>query len=536
MKINLSCPVELWHFKLPTEDYPVVRLNLFNLSEKGVASLQAALLSFDAEGNQFMRQVERVSGLEGDPRSAFEVMIAVEDGHLAQAMDFIIEKVWFEDGTVWRRGTGEMSEYKPNRLEPSRQLDLLRQLAGPDAMGYPSDQGAVWVCLCGRPNAASATACLRCERDKHSQFTRFNKAAIETLIYRRDSEMEEKALAARLEAGRMQEEREEKEKKRRKRIRNSLVALLILVLLAGAGYATITWGIPAYNYYQGEQLLAGKQFDQARERFLALGDYRDSQDLALEADYQKAAGFLQNGNVTAIKSAEDIYLALKGYKDSQARYQAAHYQRAALIEKTGDYESAIAMYESLGSFEDSAEKAKKATYDWARALMEELDYAPAREKFLALGDYEDAPRLAVDCLYLPALSHLENKEFALAEGLLKQLPDHQNARLKLQEVYYAWGDMLFSAQEFEDAAVKFLAAGDYLDAFRRASECLYEPAILLFTQGQFEKAKEYFDQILAYRDSRILSQQASYQMGKAAQEAKDWQTARDRFGEAPDVK
>ena len=54
MKINLSCPVELWHFKLPTRDYPVVRLNLFNLSDKAVTSIQAALLSFDEEGNQFM--------------------------------------------------------------------------------------------------------------------------------------------------------------------------------------------------------------------------------------------------------------------------------------------------------------------------------------------------------------------------------------------------------------------------------------------------------------------------------------------------
>ena len=220
-------------------------------------------------------------------------MIAMEDGHLAHYMDFIIEKVWFEDGTVWRRGTGELSEYKPNRLEPSRQLDLLRQLAGADAMGYPSDQGAVWVCLCGRPNAASATSCVRCERDKHEQFTKFNKAASETLIYRRDSEMEEKALAARLEAGRMQEEREAREKRRKKRIRNSLLAVLILAILAGGAYATITYGIPAYNYYQAEQLLISKQYDQAKEKYLALGDYRESADLAKEADYQKAESFLQ---------------------------------------------------------------------------------------------------------------------------------------------------------------------------------------------------------------------------------------------------
>ena len=167
--------------------------------------------------------------------------------------------------------------------------------------------------------------------------------------------------------------------------------------------------------------------------------------------------------------------------------------------------------------------------------MDELNYARAREIFLALGAYEDAATLADDCLYLPALAHLDNKEFALAEALLLQLPERQSAQLKLQEVYYNWGDMLFKAQQFEDAAAKFLQAGDYLDAFRRASECLYEPAILLFTQGQYEKAKSYFDQILAYRDSQIMSQQASYHMGRQAIEAEQWQTAKDRLSEAPDV-
>ncbi|NLD51343.1 MAG: hypothetical protein GX650_00480, partial [Clostridiales bacterium] len=48
MRIDLSCPVELWHFRLPTQDYPVVALQLFNLSDKTVTSIQAAFLCFNA--------------------------------------------------------------------------------------------------------------------------------------------------------------------------------------------------------------------------------------------------------------------------------------------------------------------------------------------------------------------------------------------------------------------------------------------------------------------------------------------------------
>ncbi|MDI9521332.1 MAG: hypothetical protein QM308_09325 [Bacillota bacterium] len=535
MKIDLSCPVELWHFKLPTENYPVVRLNLFNLADKAVTSLQAALFCFDKDDQQFARQVERVNGLSGEPRSAFEVLIASDDGHLASRMDFIIEKVWFEDGTVWRRGTGEMSEYKDNRLEPSRQLDLLRQLAGHDALGYPSDQGAVWVCLCGRPNAASATVCQRCGREKREQFTTYHKAAIETLIYKMDAELEEKAQAARLEAGRMQEEREKKELRRKKRIRRSVAALVTLVLLGAGAFAFVNYGLPAWHYYQAEQALNNNQYDLAKERFLALEDYRDASDMAKEADYRKAARFMDNGNVTAIKSAEDLFSSLLDYKDSRDRFSAARYRRAGLLVSGADYAQAIELYDSLSGYEDSLERSRAAQYAWAKKQMEELDYVSAREKLLALSDYQDAKTLAEDCLYLPALSHMANGEFEQAEQLLLQLPERQTAQLKLQETYYLWGEALFKAQDFENAAQKFLAAGDYMDAFRRASECLYEPALKMLADEEYEKAKAFLDQILAYRDSALLSQQASYNLGLAENEKEDYVKAAEYLEQAPDV-
>ena len=436
MKIDLSCPVELWHFKLPTAEYPVVRLNLFNLSEKAVTSIQAAFLCFDGEG-QYARQVERIQGIQGEARSAFEVLCAIEDGERAASMDLIIEKVWFIDGTVWRRGTGEMSEYQLRLLEPSRQLDMLRRLAGGDAVAYPSDQGAVWVCLCGRPNAASASACLRCGRDKHEQFSKYGKAVIETIIYRLDSEMEDKAHRAREEAGRMQEEREKKELKRRRRIRRALITFLSLILLAAGAWAVVTFGIPAYRYYQADQLMQRGKYDEAREKFLELGDYRDSADQASEADYRKAADFMRAGNATALRSAEELYLDLEGFRDSRDKLSQARYLRAGLLEVAGDYPEAIALYEQLGGYLDSGDRATQARYSWGRRLMEEFSYGAAREKMLELGNYKDASALADDCLYLPALDHLEKAEYEQAEALLLRLPHRQAARLKLQETYYA---------------------------------------------------------------------------------------------------
>lgn len=80
MKIDLTCPVELWHFKLPSERNSFVSLQLFNLGDKTVNSIQAAYLCFDEHGERLSRQLERVQGLRGEVRSSFEMQVLIEDG------------------------------------------------------------------------------------------------------------------------------------------------------------------------------------------------------------------------------------------------------------------------------------------------------------------------------------------------------------------------------------------------------------------------------------------------------------------------
>ncbi|NLB37709.1 MAG: hypothetical protein GX810_00465 [Clostridiales bacterium] len=118
MKIDLTCPIELWRFTIPTEAYPVVTLSLYNLSAKTVTSVQAAFVCFDQDGETLSRQGERVQGLTGDPHEMFEVAVAVEDGVQAARMDMTIEKVWLHDGTVWRRGVEGVTEYEDVTIAP----------------------------------------------------------------------------------------------------------------------------------------------------------------------------------------------------------------------------------------------------------------------------------------------------------------------------------------------------------------------------------------------------------------------------------
>ena len=187
MRIDLTCPIELWHCKMPTIQDPVFTMQLYNLSDLEVNSIQVCVLCFDTEGEQFARYVERLQGLEIPARHAYEISLSIEEAVQAQDLEVIIEKAWFVDGTVWRRGSAPTLEYKPSPLLKGAQLRVMQELAGPDAACYPSDQGTVWVCVCGRANAAKDDECRRCRRDKHELFTKLNEAAIEKIIFTRQS-------------------------------------------------------------------------------------------------------------------------------------------------------------------------------------------------------------------------------------------------------------------------------------------------------------------------------------------------------------
>ena len=552
MKIDLSCPVELWHYALPTTEYPACRLQLFNLSEQTVSSIQAVFSCFDAQGTLLSRQVERIPDLNGEGRSAFEMVVEIEDGVRAAGLDFSIEKVWFADGTVWRHVTGHNSDYMPNFLPQSRRLAVLRQLAGPDAVGFPSDQGAVWVCVCGRPNSPSAEACRRCERLKREVFTRCNEAAVETIIFNHEAAMEEKARRERAEAERIAAEQAEilRKKRRRRRITALAVSGTFGALLAA--YGIYFHGIPYYRYYTASRQLENGVYTSARMTFEELSAlrgvyslplkvdaigldidlldssyYYKSAELSKECDYRQATSAMNTGTITSLKTAQDSFDALYDYRDSMHLAQLSRYLRAERLAATAQYEAAVALYDEIPGFEDADLRRMSATYRWAGQLLEELDYTAAREKYLSLGNYEDAAALASHCLYTPAVKAIEAGNYHAAIDMLLQLDAaYQNTALRLKEAYYGAANEYFAVENYETAADYYLLAGDYKDAYSQATACLYEPAYTLFSQGQYAEAKESFDKILSFRDSLQLSYVCSYQLALAEKELGNYEGAR----------
>lgn len=553
MKIDLTCPVELWHYALPTRQYPVCHLQLFNLTEQTVTSLQVVFACYDAQGALMSRQVERIQAQQGLGRSAFEVTAAIDGGEQAEGLDFSIEKVWFEDGTVWRHTAGNVSEYTSNALPAGRRLDVLRYLAGSDALGYPSDQGAVWMCVCGRPNSAREDTCRRCGRLKRDVFTSFNEAAVETVIFEHENAMEEKARRERAEAQRVAEQREAEALKKRNRRRKITLIVTGSVTALVLTFGVYFHGIPFYHYYTASRQLDNGVYTAARAGFenlaarqgryslpikldfigldidlLDMRLYYSSEDLAKECTYRQARDTMNTGTITALKTAQDAFDSLGDYRDSRDMSRAARYQRAQRLLAARQYESAIALFGEIADYQDAADQSRAALYQWAQERMDNMDYTAAREKFLSLGSYQDAADKAAMCLYQPAQADMQSGDYLDAIALLEQLDtDFENTADYLKASYYGAANQYFSNEEYETAAEYYLKAGDYLDAYTQATACLYEPAVDLYEQGDYAQAKEMLEKIAGFRNAQELVNDCCRQLAREKAEAGDYAAARE---------
>ena len=162
MKIDLTCPVELWQYAMPTDEHSECTFVMNNLSDKVVVSVQVTLRCFDKEDHLLFRQTERVQGLKAGVGERFSLVILPTQWNDVEGMDLVIEKVWFDDATVWRKGNAPLTVYTSNAMPAGRALDDLRFVAGKDAVGYPQLQQDAWVCVCGRANALDSDRCCRC--------------------------------------------------------------------------------------------------------------------------------------------------------------------------------------------------------------------------------------------------------------------------------------------------------------------------------------------------------------------------------------
>ena len=381
----------------------------------------------------------------------------------------IVTSVSFADGSIWYATGGQwgtvpqpeqLGAYLPE-LELQREY---RDAVGRPCFNAPSLWGELFQCVCG--GVSLGRQCRDCGRTYEALAAPLDPNYLQHLIGQRQH-----AAAMEAEKKRKAEEKKARRKAARKTF---LIAMAVVLILGALGVLTPTVILPRIQNGQSYKLamtaLDEGRYADAYAGFLALGDHKDSQEMAQEARYQEAEWHFANGRFA---EAIAIFETLGDYRDAdeqaetvQEAWNEHDYLAARALVDAGAYPAAAAAFEALGDYRDSAQwviecQMLQRDYDYKQALsvMESGDYTGARELFLALGEYMDSRAKAEECFalqqaldYAAAMEALAAQDYAAALPLLEKLGEgYEDVADQLLVTHYNLGLQYLAEEKFADA-------------------------------------------------------------------------------------
>ena len=534
--IDLSCPAEIFRTAMPTEEVPAATVTLFNLSDRVIVSAEVLLRLLDEDGGETERLAYRGRALNGRPHSTFLMTVPCAPAEDLHSIDVIIEKVWYADNEVWRREPGKGIMYIPNNLPVSPALTKLKYAAGETAVGYPTEQDGLWLCVCGRPNPEEADICARCGRQKDMIFSRFSPEAVEAQVSMKERQLDLNSRSMREDTIRLQRIREEEynqqQSRRGSRIRILIAMAASVALCAGAYFGLSPW----LRLQAGHRALETGNPAGAKEVFQILGDYGNAQEMIAECDWRIALETADSGNdAETLAKASALLRVIPGKPEAIDKANETDLLRARMLLEQGDWQGAQeAMLLLPEDYEGRRELEQKAGMAQGTALKAEEKYEEAREIFLSLGDYAGAREQASDCLYLPARKRMEQGDWDGTIEILSGIQDYLNSREMTLECYYHKAEELLAAGDLDGASREFLMAGDWSDAKERCKALTYAQAEERYNAGDIKTAQSLFASIPDYLDSNARDQACRYELAADAADDREFSLALELLRDIPD--
>ena len=531
MRVNLNCPAEIAAVEIRREE-DCVRLILMDLADRPIDSCEATVRIRNREGEEIAREVHRARALRGRPHIAFSMTVPMEIPEGAESAEATLDKVWFEDRDVWRRSPAAEKEYESNRLEPGNELNALRYVAGEGAVGFPSQQADLWVCVCGRPNGNGETVCARCRRQREMIFRQYSRGAVLSRVSQRERQLDLETRGAREETARLQRLREEeynrKREIRRKWRRGLLTAAALLALAAG-----IYWGgLPAWRLYTADRAMQEDRLEEARETLTALGGFPGAEERLAETERRilRRDGGLAAENPDAFPGEEAARLAAAlretGEEADSALADRVDLARAGAILKAGEAEAAEALASGLPEGLSGREQLiLDCRYARGEAALAANEHARAREIFEALGDYPGAAEKAKEARYEGALADLEEGKYDEAAAAFAALGDYQDSRELIPRCHYLKGVTLEEAGEAEAARLAYLEAGEHEDAPARAAAIRWSQAEAALAAEDYEAALPLYREMDGYEDAREKWIQCATELARKAYKEREYTAA-----------
>lgn len=537
------------------------RCSFRSLTDEPIKALLLDIKATDAWGNS-------VEGVEGfqllDLKTKREAVfgqttpISIPNKNVRE-IDVIIRKILYENRRMVE--CNEASSAVP--MQPT----LLSVLGSKDAVEHfaelttksaklvPVVGEKIWRCTCGATNNAGEDICYSCKsslaqlQDKYNpekiiaettaivEERRRKEEEIRLAREKEQREAEERLRKAQEEKERQErEEKEAKKAKRKKTVKRIAFTILGLFLLAGAIYGSVFHLIPYIRYSVAGSNVEKQKFDSAYHTYIALGDYRDSVEKAIETLYAKAI-YLEEQEQFADAAFE--YEKIPSYQDSEERAvycrNEANYRDAKSKYEAKEYDEALALFTGLGDYSDSEDWVKKTKYAKASELFANKDYAMAADLFKELGNYEDSKERMRESIYQMAEAAYEDKDYKTAyEGYEALGVSYKDANDKELDAKYLYADECLTAKKYKEASDLFKDLKDYKDGQDKFNESAYAYAKECLEAQKYEEARVYFKQITGYEDSDTLWKEASYYVGIACINSEDYKLAVECLEDAED--
>ena len=534
--IDLSCPAEIFRTALPTEEIPAATLTLFNLSDRVITSVEVLLRLLDKEGGETERLAFRGRALNGRPHSTFLLTVPCAPSSAFRTLDATVEKVWFADNETWRRDPANAREYTPNALPVSKALTNLKYAAGETAVGYPSLQDGLWVCVCGRPNPEGETCCVRCGRQMEEIFSRFTPEAVEAHVSMKERQLDLASRNMREDTIRMQRIREEEYQRKKVRRRSRLRLACAMVLALALTAAVLFFFEPALRLSAGRYALENGDPAGAKKAFQALGAFGGANELIPECDWLIARQAADNAETAEeLANASALLRLVKDKPEAAGIANEKDLIRARLLLGNNQWEEALkalsllpADYEGRAALEQSCLTAK------AWALQNAGQYAEAREVWLSLGDMPGAREQAAQCVYEPAKALMEAEDWDGAISRFSMIPDYLDSRERTLACHYHKAEALYAAGDAEGAAREYLLAGAYGDAQKKYNTLTFAQAEALFEAGDLRGAQALYASIPDYEGAKEKETECRYLLAVNAASIMEYTTVLELLADIPD--
>ena len=406
-----------------------------------------------------------------------------------------------------------------------KQLQKYQKNITSEAMWKPVSGQYHWQCTCGCLNLSSEATCIQCGTDMNLQLAVLTP---EKLITPENI----KALLQRIP---------KPSKRTRQKMVAGAVLLLILMTLPGrirqSQYRSACKQMEAGEfeaasaafleledykdseekadfcqkevlYVEAENLLAAGEYQQAADKFRALGTHTDSAQRVVECHYKHGK---QLYDAKKYQDAYDVLISLSDYEDSLELAQDAMYQYAGELNAAKEYHDAYTMYLKIPGYKDSKELGLEAEYTYAVNCADSKLYQDSIDAFTRVKDYKDAQHQLLSVKYTYANQMMDDSMWTKAAELYKELDDYKESKTKYKDARYQYGEQLLDKKKYTDAASIFKELGSYKESKTKYKDARYQYGIQLMDDKKHENAVSVFEELKDYKKSKNKLNEAKYQ-------------------------